>query len=358
MGRSQEAREELTQTPGTQQAPTAYVLYKLPHSHTYTRISQDCRPDEYQSLLDVPLTGGYVVAPFAVSTDTPILFIRPQRIERLALPMPQFATENSLRKCGEREERRHYHEAFTQTKRALQQGLADKVVLSRRLRLECENSVEAVELFFRACHRRPGSFVALWHTPQTGSWLVATPEPLLENSHRCFRTVALAGTIPYVENAEPAWNGKNRQEQQIVAHFVRENLDAVCQNVEQSETYTLTTGNLQHLCTDFTFGVESSSDVLRLLQCLHPTPAVCGLPRTWAMRHIQQVESAPRNYYAGFSGPLALEGETSLYVSLRCMNFTPQVATLYAGGGIMPESVEDEEWIETERKLATMLELF
>ena len=94
-----------------------------------------------------------------------------------------------------------------------------------------------------------------------------------------------------------------------------------------------------------------------LLLRLHPTPAVCGLPRAAAQRAILTDEASPRRYYAGFSGPLGIEGETRLYVSLRCMEFTPSLATLYAGGGIMPESVEQEEWEETQRKLQTMLRL-
>lgn len=359
MGRSQEAREELTlSSPGTPQPSAAFVLYKLPHSHTFTRISQDDRPEEFRSLLDVPLTGGYVVAPFAVTEAKPILFIRPQRVERGKLQTPCLSRKSPVRRLHEDEERTHYHEAFGQTKRALLRGEAGKAVLSRRLDVVCDCPVDTEELFFRACHYRPGSFVALWHTPQTGSWLVATPEPLLENSHHNLHTVALAGTLPYEANIQPRWNAKNRQEQAVVARFVRECLANVCQNVKQSETYTLTTGNLQHLCTDFTFNLDNPGDVLQLLQQLHPTPAVCGLPREWAMQHIVRAESAPRRYYAGFSGPLFFEGETSLYVSLRCMNFTPRSATLYAGGGIMPDSEEDEEWLETERKLATMLDLF
>ena len=90
---------------------------------------------------------------------------------------------------------------------------------------------------------------------------------------------------------------------------------------------------------------------------LHPTPAVCGLPREEARQAILHDEPSPRRYYAGFSGPLHLQGETHLYVSLRCMEFTPHTATLYAGGGLMPESQETDEWEETRRKMQTMWQL-
>ena len=72
------------------------------------------------------------------------------------------------------------------------------------------------------------------------------------------------------------------------------------------------------------------------------------------MQTILEAESTPRRYYSGFCGPLGLHGETALYVSLRCMSFTRSSATLYAGGGILPESRLEEEWEETRRKLLTM----
>ena len=81
------------------------------------------------------------------------------------------------------------------------------------------------------------------------------------------------------------------------------------------------------------------------------TPNSCGV---WTATRI---EPTSRFYYAGFSGPYLLEEQTMLYVSLRCMQLNANMATLYAGGGIMPESKENEEWEETVRKMATMRQL-
>ena len=96
----------------------------------------------------------------------------------------------------------------------------------------------------------------------------------------------------------------------------------------------------------------------RTLSLLHPTPAVCGLPRDNALATIRLAEPDARSFYAGFSGPLFLHGETRLYVSLRCMELIGDRASLYAGGGIMPESTVETEWEETRRKMATMRSLF
>ena len=106
-----------------------------------------------------------------------------------------------------------------------------------------------------------------------------------------------------------------------------------------------------HLRTDFRFHLKSEVSTAELLAKLHPTPAVCGLPKDEAKEFIIKNESIDRKYYSGFAGPLNLNGETHLYVSLRCMNIVDNQYIVYAGGGIMSESVVEEEWKETELKI-------
>ena len=355
----------------------ACVLYRTPHTDYFTRLVQHSEPEQLVSLHDLPLSGGYVVMPFVVSTATPLLFIRPDEISRHSVAEPDAegagkggkntaTPENDATTAGlslpgshatdEAEERGRYARSFASAHSRLLHGELQKMVLSRRLHVR-HGGLDAYRLFLAACHSRPGCFVALWWTAATGCWLVATPEPLLEQTRSDWHTVALAGTVPYMKEVPPTWSEKNREEQAIVARFIASQLNGIADHLQQSATHATTAGNICHLCTDFRFSLRQPSDVRALLLRLHPTPAVCGLPRAAAQQAILADEASPRRYYAGFSGPLGIEGETRLYVSLRCMEFTPSLATLYAGGGIMPESVEQEEWEETQRKLQTMLRL-
>lgn len=355
----------------------ACVLYRTPYTGYFTRLVQHSEPQRLVSPHDLPLSGGYVVMPFVVSPATPLLFIRPDEISRHSVAEPDAegagrggkntgAPENDATTAGlglpgshvtdEAEERGRYARSFASAHSRLLCGELQKMVLSRRLHVS-HDGLNAYRLFLSACHSRPSCFVALWWTSATGCWLVATPEPLLEHTASNWHTVALAGTMPYIKGVEPTWSEKNREEQAIVERFITSRLDGIAYNLQQSATHATKAGNICHLCTDFRFSLRHPSDVRALLLRLHPTPAVCGLPRAAARQAILADEASPRRYYAGFSGPLGLEGETRLYVSLRCMEFTPSLATLYAGGGIMPESVEQEEWEETQRKLQTMLRL-
>ena len=338
----------------------SYVLFRLPHQHTYTRlIQQRSKPRTFTHLTAVPSTGGYLIVPFTVTDSTPIVLIEPDQASQAELPTlgnvhaETGPSDSELRRA-------HYAASFTEVHSCITKGQVDKVVLSRRLHLPfIGNTAEAESFFFKACRYCPNSMVTLWHTPDTGTWLVSSPEPLLEYAHHTWGTVALAGTMPLAEDpAQSVWTDKNIEEQAIVARFIRGQLDEVATSIQQSSTYTLPTGQLQHLCTDFRFSLKDESDALQLLCRLHPTPAVCGKPREAARQVILSAEDAPRRYYAGFSGPFLWNGMTHLFVSLRCMEFTSQEAMLYAGGGVMPDSVEQEEWEETCRKMQPMLQLF
>ena len=112
-----------------------------------------------------------------------------------------------------------------------------------------------------------------------------------------------------------------------------------------------------HLKTDFRFSLKDNKGLGDLLKVLHPTPAVCGLPKEEAYRFILQNEGYDRRYYSGFIGWLDPEGRTDIYVNLRCMHIEDEQLTLYAGGGLLASSELNDEWLETEKKLQTIKRL-
>ena len=336
--------------------PRAYALFKCPHESIFRRIEQFSKPKTYHKLEDIPTTGGYLIAPFVCSEDCPILFIEPDATSVSEVKPTAFVCDNGFVN-NELEERETYSSAFKLVSKMLKDKEVKKLVLSRRLCCKLSSSIDAEKLFLRACTLRPSNFVSLWYTPASGTWLVASPEPLLERVNSVWHSVALAGTLPWIDNGNVSWNHKNKEEQALVKDFIVTTLMPVTDDMNISPTYSLRSGNIQHLCNDITFTLKSDVKPCQILQALHPTPAVCGLPREKSKKAILAIEPTSRLYYAGFSGPYLLQEQTVLYVSLRCMQLGANSATLYAGGGIMPESEENEEWKETVRKMATMMQL-
>jgi isochorismate synthase len=157
------------------------------------------------------------------------------------------------------------------------------------------------------------------------------------------------------------WSTKNVQEQHYVATYLSEQLRPFVCDLHEEGPCTVRAANLVHLRSDFTFTLLNNARVGDVLQALHPTPAVCGLPKDEAFDFILHHEHTPRQYYSGFLGPLNIPATTQqptpathLYVSLRCMQITATHYRLYAGGGLLKDSQEEQEWAETEAKMETM----
>jgi isochorismate synthase len=203
-------------------------------------------------------------------------------------------------------------------------------------------------------------FIALVSTPKSGCWLTATPEILLEGTTVAWRTIALAGTMKLEgehlsgEGETLTWSTKNIQEQRIVATYITECLERFTGEFHEEGPRTVRAANLVHLRSDFTFSLPDNLHLGDLLHTLHHTPAVCGLPKRDTFEFITHNEHTPRRYYSGFMGILDPAAETHLYVSLRCMNIEGNQYHLYAGGGLLKDIQEEQEWAETEAKLETM----
>ena len=390
----------------------AYAIYRLPHEDHATIIRQkDGTPVELRSLSDLNGRSGFVVAPFEVKSDQPVVLIegektichlepsaatchldQAKRVERSLDYARDDNRENGGRddmnergdvdkrgnapddrqendgRDDKREDGRddkvskYYKVDFANYHSQLENGHFRKIVLARCADEDMPAGVEKMDLFYRACEMYPRLFIALVETPQSGCWLTATPEILLDGKAQDWRTIALAGTMKLEgdqlngEGETLTWSTKNIQEQRIVATYITECLEQFTGDFREEGPRTVRAANLVHLRSDFTFKLADNEHIGDVLQALHPTPAVCGLPKREAFNFIVKNEHTPRRYYSGFMGPLQMD-DTHLYVSLRCMNIEGDKCHLYAGGGLLKDSTEEQEWQETEAKMETMKRL-
>ena len=339
---------------------TAFAIYRLPHEDHATLIRQsEGEPEEFLSCAELNGRRGFVVAPFQISEKQPLLLIRPDVIETVPIEGELSETEYSLTS--------HlspltssYAIDFASFHAQLVSGTFRKIVLARCADEETPEAIPPMQLFHRACMLYPRMFIALVSTAKSGCWLTATPEILLEGTADAWRTIALAGTMKLEgdqlcgEGESLRWSTKNIQEQRIVATYITECLEQFTGDFHEEGPRTVRAANLVHLRSDFTFSLPDNQHLGDLLHTLHPTPAVCGLPKRETFEFIIHNEHTPRRYYSGFMGMLDPEEETHLYVSLRCMNIEGNRYHLYAGGGLLKDSQKEQEWQETEAKLETM----
>ena len=297
-----------------------------------------------------------MIAPFKTSESCPLLLIHPDREERFPAPEGTGPFSGIGHPLPSTRADAGYETRFHTFMTPVKEKRFRKLVLSRQTTIKREDGFSTAEAFLLACTGYARSYVYLLHTPETGTWLGCTPEILLSGGSNQWNTVALAGTQLLRHGAlSSTWDDKNLIEQMLVAYYVRTQLSSFGIRPEENGPYTVKAGCLAHLKTDFHFHLPDAGRLGDLLNLLHPTPAVSGLPKEEACRFILENEGYNRRYYSGFVGWLDVEGETKLYVNLRCMYIQPHSLTLYTGGGLLSSSELQTEWQETEDKLQTML---
>lgn len=339
-----------------------YAYFRLPEQNHFTFIAQTKgEPSPLQSMLQLDGKNGFVMAPFAISQRHPILLMRPDIVEQHENVLSPFVQEHPNETCQQDAGKANYTRDFAVFHAAVAQGRFSKLVLSRQARTERVSTMTPEMLFHRACAMYPHQNIALVSMRQAGTWLMATPELLLRGKANQWHTMALAGTMRAQQRrpSQPnvVWSEKNLQEQRYVASYIKDILERFADNVSHHGPYTTVAAQLLHLRTDFTFSLRQPEQIGHLLQALHPTPAVCGMPKEDAKAFILDNEHIERKYYSGFCGPLFLKDYTHLLVSLRCMEICHDHLNLYAGGGILPDSEVEAEWDETLFKLQTMRRL-
>lgn len=240
-----------------------------------------------------------------------------------------------------------------------------KAVMARSKEIELPDQFNAYKFFEKLNESYENAFVYLAFVPKSGSWMGATPETLISISEdRQFHTVALAATQafePTQDLEETTWSQKDIEEQAMVSRYIINCFKKIrLREFEEIGPRTHLSGNLVHLKTDFLVDMDQVAFPELgsvMLELLHSTSAVCGMPKETSKAFIEQHEGFDREYFSGFLGPVNIDDATNIYVNLRCMKLMHQRAKLYSGAGIISNSNPEKEWNETEIKMDTLLDV-
>lgn len=262
-------------------------------------------------------------------------------------------------------DRASWEEAVGASLDAIRSGAISKAVLARTLEVETERAVDPVDVVERLWEGNRGSHVFLFE-PTPGSALVgAAPETVATLRDGVFHATAVAGSIrrgsSRREQAELAArllaSEKDRVEQRIALDDMIARLETVALQIRTDpQPHVLTLARIQHLETEIRASVPADVGVLDLLRLLHPTPAVCGLPRDAALAFLAEEEPFERGWYAGPVGWFDGDGNGVFAPALRTAVSTGSGWRLFAGAGIVDGSVPALEWEETGIKFEPVLE--
>ncbi len=331
----------------------SFVLYREPQQSICHCLMQRSAVKQFTHISQLNGVRGYVFAPFRTDALHPIVLLDPEEQCSFTLKAGQDTPGGIY--AEEQPPSASYSACFASFIYELRRETFRKLVLSRQTLIKREPSFSSLRAFRAAAQAFPYSYVYLFFTPETGYWLGCTPEILLSGGEGSYHTVALAGTQKICGDALPQhWDEKNRQEQRYVTDYLLSCLSGCGITAQTNGPYSVRAGALSHLKTDIHFSLPPEGGLGDLLHLLHPTPAVCGLPKTEAYQFIGAHEAESRAYYAGFLGWLDASDRSDLYVNLRCMQVLPDCFRLYAGGGILSTSQMEDEWQETENKMGAM----
>ena len=252
-----------------------------------------------------------------------------------------------------------FEDIVTKGIEAIQENQFMKVVLSRKEAIEIPD-FDIQTTMKKMINYYPSAFNYCFFHPKIGTWVGATPEQFLKTNGNALQTVALAGTQLVTNSKTIIWQDKEKIEQQLVTDFIVENLKDLVKEITISSPYSVKAGNLWHIKTDISATLQSNKKLKKIINVLHPTSAVCGLPKQAAKDFILKNEGYNREYYSGFLGELNIDFvtfrtlQTDLFVNLRCMKVTQNKVALFIGCGITKDSNPEDEYWETVNKSMTM----
>lgn len=348
-----------------------FVVYRKPKEETVLSIFQENAKLNY--VKDFTETG-FVFAPFD-SKKGSVLIPCDSVLSASYIPKAKTKVRTEISTTIETTQKEFHINLVKMGISQIEEGNFKKVVLSRKVETKCLAS--PIYLFQNLLDTYGNAFCYLWHHPEIGTWLGATPEILLKSENRQLTTMSLAGTKTNIENENPEWGRKEIEEQQLVTDYISNALQSSVSNLSIGDRESIRAGNLWHLRTKLTGRIEKGS-LAKIIQALHPTPAVCGLPMTTTKNFVLANENYNREYYTGFLGELnfksekertsnsrnqenkayrAIKNTTTLFVNLRCMQLKKSNAHIYVGGGVTQDSNPEKEWEETVAKSKTILQI-
>jgi menaquinone-specific isochorismate synthase len=242
----------------------------------------------------------------------------------------------------------------------IRRGEIRKVVLARLAVRSLPRPPSPTALLAALREGYQGAYPFLIEPRRGVAFLGASPERLyLREGHR-LATEALAGTA--LRGASPdedarladelLESGKDRLEHELVRAHIVERLVGLAAGVEHSDVpEVVSLRNLQHLRTPIQGHLGPDAGDALLLQALHPTPAVCGVPREGALRLLRTREGFDRGVYGGPVGCFGRD-RSEVAVALRSALLLRSQARLFAGAGVVEGSDPAAEWRETSAKLA------
>lgn len=247
----------------------------------------------------------------------------------------------------------------------ISKGEVKKVVLAQTLNARFDNGFNGATILANLKTNHPDCYQFLYSPTGSHTLFGSSPEQLIKRIGLTILTGALAGSIERGESPihdeelanELISRPKDQQEHSLVKNEIISDIDPYCAAVFADEQTIKKLDSVQHLYSPITGLLSNPVHVLKLVEAIHPSPAVGGIPTKRATEIIEDSERFERGWYASPVGWFDLNGNGDFVVSIRSAVRAKQEAVLYAGAGIVEKSQPELEWDEVQLKYQPVLDV-
>ena len=282
------------------------------------------------------------------------------------LPEPQTpAVFNVVSAVRSNMDREAYIRAFNRIKQYLKDGDCYQVNLAQRFVARCEGDPWTAYQKLRELNAAP--FSCYLNLPEV-QILSSSPERFLKLTQGVVETKPIKGTRPrkqdefedrqQIEQLESSH--KDRAENLMIVDLLRNDISKTCKKgsvkvpvIFDVETYA----TVHHLVSTVTGLLADDQHALDLLKSCFPGGSITGAPKIRAMEIIEELEPNRRGVYCGAIGYIGFDGNMDTNIAIRTLVHSNNSIRCWAGGGIVNDSVAEEEYQESFDKAAALLDL-
>jgi len=227
-------------------------------------------------------------------------------------------------------------------------------------RFSAEIPVEAHDLYYILRKINPAPFLAFLNFPEV-QIASSSPERFILINKDYIETRPIKGTRPRGKNKsqdllfknELKESIKDKAELNMIVDLERNDLGKFCKygsiKVKQHaviEKYA----RVFHSVSTVTGKIKKGTNFIDIIKAVFPGGSITGAPKIRAMQIIDELEKNTRSLYTGSIGYIGIDGIADLNIAIRTFIIKDKKFYFNTGGGIVEDSIPEEEYLETLQK--------
>lgn len=258
-----------------------------------------------------------------------------------------------------------YRQAFERIKTYLKEGDCYQINLAQRFFSLCSGSSWPAYKVLREIN--PAPFGAYLNIPDV-QILSSSPERFLKLTNGEVETKPIKGTRPRSDNqvedkkliSDLLASEKDQAENVMIVDLLRNDISKNCKesSVKVPKLFDVESfATVHHLVSTVTGILAEGQHALDLLRNCFPGGSITGAPKIRSMEIIEEIEPNRRGVYCGAIGYIGFDGNMDTNIAIRTLVYSDKTIRFWAGGGIVYDSVMEDEYQESYDKAAALLDL-